>query len=43
MIGPNGFAGPPQTDHELAQRLRVPVEQVAIARREFGDRYVLLG
>jgi hypothetical protein len=36
MIGPHNFAGLLTTDEDLAQRLHVPCEQVAIARREFG-------
>lgn len=36
MIGPHSFAGRPGTDQELAERLRVPADQVTIARREFG-------
>jgi hypothetical protein len=36
MIGPQNFAGRPRDDAELAAQLAVPVEQVAIARREFG-------
>jgi hypothetical protein len=35
MIGPHDFAGRASTDEELAVRLRVPLEQVVIARREF--------
>ena len=34
MIGPHNFLGRASTDHDLAERLRVPIEQVAIARRE---------
>jgi hypothetical protein len=40
---PHNFAGRPSTDKELADRLRVPVDQVAIARREFGHRSPALG
>jgi hypothetical protein len=36
MIGPRHFAGRTRTDEQLAARLSVPVEQVAIARRELG-------
>ena len=35
LIGPHNFAGP-STDEELAVRLGVPRDQVAVARREFG-------
>ena len=42
MIGPHNFSGTARTDADLAERLRVPLEQVAIARREFArvDRVV---
>ena len=43
MIGPHNFAGGLSTDEELAERLRVPVDQVAIARREFGHLGQALG
>lgn len=36
MIDPHHFAGRPSTDQQLSDRLAVPVEQVALARREFG-------
>jgi hypothetical protein len=36
LIGPLNFAGRTDTDEQLAERLGVPCEQVAIARREFG-------
>jgi glucose-6-phosphate-specific signal transduction histidine kinase len=36
MIGPHNFAGRDNADEDLAERLGVPLEQVAIARREFG-------
>jgi hypothetical protein len=35
LIGRHHFAGRPSTDEQLAHRLFVPVEQIAIARREF--------
>ena len=38
MIGPHNFADPRTTDEHLADRLVVPVEQVAVARREFEHR-----
>jgi hypothetical protein len=38
MIGPQHFAGQRSTDQQLADRLAVPLEQVALARREFGHR-----
>lgn len=37
MIGPQDVAGGPCADRDLAERFHVPVEQVALARREFGD------
>jgi hypothetical protein len=43
MIGPHNFAGRADTDEVLATRLRVPPEQVAIARREYGHRAPALG
>jgi hypothetical protein len=43
MIGPHNFAGRGNTDEELAALLRVPAEQVAIARREFGHRGPAVG
>lgn len=43
MIGPHNLAGRMSTDEELAERLRVPAQQVAIARREFGHRSPALG
>jgi hypothetical protein len=36
MIGPHNLTDARCTDRELASRLRVPIEQVACARREFG-------
>jgi hypothetical protein len=42
MIAPHNFVGS-RTDHELATRLCVPAEQVAIARREFGRVSPALG
>lgn len=38
MIGPHNLAAGLVSDAELAARLLVPLEQVAIARREFGGR-----
>jgi len=36
MIGPYNFVDRLSTDQELADRLTVPIGQVATARREFG-------
>ena len=43
MIGPHSFAGATTTDEALAVRLHVPLEQVAIARREFAHLHAAVG
>ena len=39
LIGPHNFAGRPTTDEHLAERLGVPMQEVTIARREFGSTH----
>jgi hypothetical protein len=36
VIGPHNLAHEGSTDDDIARRLRVPVEQVRLARQEFG-------
>ena len=43
MIGPQVVASGAATDEELAVRLNVPPEQIAIARREFAHLQPLVG
>ena len=43
MIGPHAVVSGAATDEELAARLEVPLEQVAIARREFAHLDAAVG